>query len=139
MAVVVFYEKPGCANNAKQKQWLRESGHDVIEQNILTHYWSANELLRFFNTLPVPQWFNQSSPRVKHGEIKPETLEPKQAIALMLADPLLIRRPLMLVNGVVMVGFDRDAVDRWIGLSKKTAAGNLEACSKITSKPSLVA
>lgn len=131
MAVVVFYEKPGCSNNSKQKQWLRESGHKVIEQNVLTYNWTAKELLGFFRTLPVTQWFNLSAPRIKYGKIKPETLAPKTAIDLMLADPLLIRRPLMLVNDSTMVGFDYDTVDRWIGLAKREAPGDLETCQKL--------
>lgn len=130
MAVVVFYEKPGCANNAKQKQWLRESGHEVIEKSLLTHDWCSSELLRFFKTLPVTQWFNPSAPRVKYGDIDPSELDSKGAIVLMLADPLLIRRPLMQVNDSTMVGFDCEAVDRWIGLRKRFDVVDLEVCTK---------
>lgn len=130
MAVVVFYEKPGCANNSRQKQWLLESGHEVIEQNLLTHDWCSSEILRFFNKLPVSQWFNTSAPRVKYGDIDPTTLDEEGAIVLMLADPLLIRRPLMQVNESTMVGFDCDAVDRWIGLRKRMDAVDLEVCTK---------
>lgn len=131
MAVVVFYEKPGCSNNSKQKQWLRESGHKVVELNVLTYNWTAKELLGFFRQLPLAQWFNQSAPRIKYGKIKPATLDQEQAIDLMLADPLLIRRPLMQVNETTMVGFDYDAVDRWIGLVKKDTPGELETCRKL--------
>jgi len=131
MAVVVFYEKPGCANNARQKQWLRESGHEVIERSVLGHNWSSSELRRFFGTLPVTQWFNQSAPRIKYGKLNPAELDSGQAIALMLADPLLIRRPLMQVNDSTMVGFDIDAVSNWIGLRIRTAAADPKACSKV--------
>lgn len=131
MAVVVFYEKPGCSNNSKQKQWLRESGHKVVEQNVLTYNWTAKELLVFFRKLPLTQWFNPSAPRIKYGKINPATLDPERAINLMLADPLLIRRPLMQVNDTTMVGFDYDAVDRWIGLVKKVTPGDLETCQKL--------
>lgn len=133
MAVVVFYEKPGCATNASQKQWLRDSGHEVIEQNVLTHHWTASELQRFFRDLPVPQWFNQNAPRIKQGRIKPESLDGKRAIALMLADPLLIRRPLMQVNNSTMVGFDCETVDRWIGLKKRAAVLDMDVCRKSSS------
>ena len=130
MAVVLFYEKPGCSNNSKQKQWLRESGHKVVEQNVLTYNWTAEELLGFFSKLPLTQWFNPSAPRIKYGKIKPATLEPERAIDLMLADPLLIRRPLMQVNDTTMVGFDYEAVDRWIGLRKRATPGDIGTCRK---------
>jgi nitrogenase-associated protein len=131
MAAVVFYEKPGCINNTKQKRWLRESGHEVIERNLLTHAWSAAELRRFFADLPITQWFNPSAPRIKSGEITPELLDAEQAIALMLAEPLLIRRPLMQVHETTMVGFEREAVDHWIGLKQRAQTDNLEVCVKL--------
>lgn len=130
MASVVFYEKPGCTNNTKQKRWLRESGHVVIEKNLLTHPWHAAELRQFFADLPITQWFNLSAPRVKSGEIIPAVVTADQAIALMLAEPLLIRRPLMQVDEVMMVGFDHEAVDRWIGLKSQRQTSNLEVCTK---------
>ena len=40
---------------------------------------------------PLPEWFNASSPRVKSGAIKPGELTPDRALAMMIADPLLIR------------------------------------------------
>ena len=131
MAAVVFYEKPGCINNTKQKCWLRESGHEVIERNLLSYPWDASELMQFFTDLPVTEWFNPSAPRVKSGEIAPEALSAEQAIALMLAEPLLIRRPLMQVNGETMVGFDNQAVNRWLGLSQRIRDENHEVCARL--------
>lgn len=131
MAAVVFYEKPGCINNTKQKRWLRESGHKVIERNLLLHPWDASELMQFFASLPVTEWFNLSAPQIKSGEITPETLSADQAIVLMLANPLLIRRPLMQVNGGTMVGFNDEVVNRWIGLTQRLRDENLEVCARL--------
>ena len=130
MAVVVFYEKPGCINNTKQKHWLRESGHELVEKNLLTHDWQTLELRQFFAELPITQWFNPSAPRIKSGEINPAQLDAEQAIALLQAEPLLIRRPLMQVGESRMVGFDQQAVDCWIGLSRQEHTANLEVCAR---------
>lgn len=130
MVTVVFYEKPGCINNSKQKRWLRESGHIIVEKNLLTHNWDTTELMRFFADLPVAQCFNLSAPQVKSGEINPAELDAAQAVALMQAQPLLIRRPLMQVGESRMVGFEYESVDRWIGLSRRTQTANLEVCTR---------
>ncbi|MBW8370669.1 MAG: hypothetical protein K0M66_06830 [Thiobacillus sp.] len=130
MATVVFYEKPGCANNTRQKVLLAAAGHTVLAKSLLTEKWSASRLRDFFGTLPVAEWFNPSAPRIKSGEVQPEGLNESAALGLMLADPLLIRRPLMDVDGERRVGFDQDAVDRWIGLASKIPRENLEACTK---------
>ena len=126
MSTVVFYEKPGCGNNTKQKMWLAASGHTVLAKNLLTEKWNAQRLRAFFGDLPVVQWFNPSAPRIKSGELDPSALDAQTALAMMLAQPLLIRRPLMDVDGELRVGFDARAVDAWIGLNEP--APKEEAC-----------
>ena len=121
MSTIVFYEKPGCGNNTKQKLWLAASGHTVLAKNILTEKWSEERLRSFFGDLPVPQWFNPSAPRIKSGEVDPSILDAKSALALMLGEPLFIRRPLMDVDGELRVGFEARAVDAWIGLNDTQA------------------
>ncbi|MDP2804667.1 MAG: ArsC/Spx/MgsR family protein [Gallionellaceae bacterium] len=131
MATVVFYEKPGCGNNTKQKVWLAASGHTVLAKNLLTEKWTAERLLAFFGNLPVAEWFNPAAPRVKSGEINPTELDAQTAIQLMLIDPLLIRRPLMQVGDELRVGFDPDAVNAWLGLNNAKPSGDIEACPKV--------
>lgn len=36
MATVIFYEKPGCINNTKQKARLLAAGHEVQAHNLLS-------------------------------------------------------------------------------------------------------
>lgn len=130
MATVVFYEKPGCGNNTRQKVWLAASGHTVLAKSILTERWNAERLRGFFGELPVAQWFNPAAPRVKSGEVNPTALDEQGALELMLAEPLLIRRPLMEVDGELRVGFDADAVNAWIGLNDAKPEGEIDACPK---------
>lgn len=117
MAHVIFYEKPGCAGNARQKALLIASGHEVEARNLLTEPWSSSSLRPYFGEKPVPEWFNTASPRVKSGEVDPQAVTPQQALVMMILDPLLIRRPLMRVDGCCEAGFDPDAVSAWIGLN----------------------
>lgn len=130
MAVVLFWEKPGCASNAKQKAWLRASGHTVVERNLLTERWDAATLAGFFGQLPVPRWFNPSAPAIKRGAVVPAELDSTTAIASMLQDPLLIRRPLLQVDDQRRIGFDPEEIRAWIGLSAGPGSGtDPEACS----------
>lgn len=124
MANVVFYEKPGCGGNARQKALLIASGHAVDVRNLLTETWTVSSLRQFFEGKPLREWFNAASPRLKSGEIKPDQLTPEAALAMMLEDPLLIRRPLMQVGDRREAGFDQSKVEAWIGLQKMKAAVN---------------
>ena len=85
----------------------------------------------------MAQWFNRAAPRVKSGEVRPEALDTCTALALMLQEPLLIRRPLMQRsdNGTRHVGFDTAAVDAWVGLGTNPAsASTLEGCASPTER-----
>jgi nitrogenase-associated protein len=129
MATVHFYEKPGCLNNAKQKRLLVEAGHLLIIHDLLQQPWEENStmLRSFFGDLPIADWFNRAAPAVKSGEVVPEEVDEQQAIALMIAQPLLIRRPLMEVDGNRQVGFDADTIADWL---KVAVATDLEICPK---------
>jgi nitrogenase-associated protein len=116
MARVIFYEKPGCRNNTKQKTLLTAAGHEVVSFNLLTEPWTVERLRSFFGDRPVVEWFNKAAPRVKSGEVIPEKTDSHTALTLMLRDPLLIRRPLMEVGDRREVGFEVDTIDTWIGL-----------------------
>ena len=116
MTTITFYEKPGCGNNAKQKALLAAAGHEVIARNLLTASWSKELLLSFFGKRPVAEWFNRAAPRVKSGEIVPEQFDGESALALLIQDSLLIRRPLIEADGRKEIGFDQDLIHEWLGL-----------------------
>jgi nitrogenase-associated protein len=129
MSTVEFYEKPGCANNTRQKLLLVQAGHTVWAKNLLTEPWTRERLLQFFGNKPVTEWFNRAAPKIKSGEIVPEQIQADTAIAMMLSEPLLIRRPLIEAEGHREVGFDVEEIDAWLGLSK-LPDGNIEGCAK---------
>jgi len=128
MATIQFYQKPGCATNARQKRMLEDAGHIVIARSLLTEPWTAERLRGFFGSTPVATWFNPAAARVKSGAILPATIDAANALALMLDDPLLIRRPLVETDGQRCAGFDRDPVTSLLGAQ---AGRDSEACSRL--------
>lgn len=113
---------------------LVAAGHLLIVHDLLQFPWAENRqrLRSFFADLPVPQWFNGSAPVIKNGELDPLQASESQAIEWMVANPILIRRPLLEVEGRRCVGFDVDNIDAWIGLAeaKPNARIDLETCPK---------
>jgi nitrogenase-associated protein len=127
VATIEFYQKPGCATNARQKRMLEAAGHTVNARSLLSEPWTAETLLGFFGSTLVPTWFNPAAPRIKSGEIVPGKLDAASSIALMLDDPLLIRRPLVEANGQRCAGFDRELVTSLLG---NTPDRDAESCSR---------
>lgn len=116
MAVITFWEKPGCRGNARQKEILQASGHVLEVRDLLTEPWTTARLAQFFGSRPVTEWFNPSNPLIKSGELDPADFAPDQALEMMVENPLLIVRPLMQVGDQRLAGFDVQEVHNWIGL-----------------------
>jgi hypothetical protein len=131
MATIIFYEKPGCATNARQRQLLEAAGHRVIRRNLLTEPWTAQRLRDFFGVAPVTEWFNRAAPRIKSGEIDTQRLSKQRALSLMLADPLLIKRPLLEIANVHIAGFDPQRLQAGMELARPEDAQDLQGCSRI--------
>lgn len=133
MATVVFYEKPGCGTNRKQKAMILAAGHRLDERSLLTERWTADGLRAFFGDMPVAQWFNAAAPKVKSGEVDPAALDADAALALMLAEPLLIRRPLIEALGQKCAGFDKEPVLSLLGQTDNLA--DAQNCSRPAGPP----
>ncbi len=134
MAHVIFYEKPGCGGNARQKALLRAARHTLDVRDLLSAPWNTESLMAFLAPLPVAEWFNRAAPAVRSGEVVPDALDAQSALALLLARPLLIRRPLMAIGEQRMAGFDAGRVHAWIGLGPNAPAADapLEGCAAAT-------
>ncbi len=81
MTRIVFYEKPGCANNPRQKPWLAAVGQTIEARNLLTRPWTGDELLRDFGNRPAADRFDRGAPRIERVEVNPESLDAAEALS----------------------------------------------------------
>ena len=125
--IVIFYEKPGCATNTKQKQILRDAGCMVIARSLLEHGMNAEELYAFLEGRGVAEWFNPNAPKVKSGEIDPAQFDEASALKLLMMEPILIRRPLLVIDSRKICGFDQQQVEALLGTPLGQKVGT--ACS----------
>lgn len=133
MSALVFYEKPGCIGNARQKKLLVGLGHRLEVRDLLRTAWDAHDLAGYFAGMPVREWFNPSAPRVRDGLIDRDALDADAALALLLAEPLLIRRPLIDAPCGRCAGFVPGPVLTALGVS--AAAQDLDGCARGTQHP----
>ncbi len=133
MALINFYEKPGCLNNVRQKQLLAGAEHVLIVHDLLRQPWAyePTKLRSFFLNRPISDWFNPSAPKIKQGLLNPNAMTELEAISAMIDDPILIRRPLLESGNIRMAGFDPVLIDAWIGLKPGSAEHDWETCNRI--------
>ena len=100
---------PKCSTCAKARAWLRE--HDIAfqERDISKENPSIEELRRWQQTsgLPWKRFFNTSGMKYRELQLKdrlPEMKAEEQA-ALLATDGMLVKRPILLGKGFVLVGY----------------------------------
>jgi nitrogenase-associated protein len=130
---LIFWEKPGCAGNNKQKLLLRKQGINLQVRNLLTTVWTAESLRPFFTGKPVSEWFNLSAPAVKSGRLDLQSLSESEALNLMVSEPLLICRPLLKYHGFVQSGFVKGPVLEAVNF-KLQEGEDLQSCLKEKNK-----
>lgn len=133
MTEITFFEKPGCINGEKQKAILRAAGHSLLCIDILSSFWNRENLLAFVTGKAPVEMMNHSAPAIKKREIIPENLSFDEAVTMMVANPILIKRPLVEVDGLSIQGFmDPRLVPYlggWDGRSDVVTCPNLQALS----------
>ena len=109
---IVFYEKPGCAGNARQKKLLKQCGFDLDVKDMLNTPWSVDELQSFFYGLDKTEIVNISAPDIKNNVLNLNNISKDELINLMIQKPLLIKRPLMIFGESKLCGFDTNKLSK---------------------------
>ena len=115
MAFIQFFEKPGCINGEKQKNILSEAGNALECVNILEHTWTREELAPFIAGKDPSLIMNHTAPAIKKGEIVPANLQYDEAVTRMIENPILIKRPLIRVDGMSIQGFTDERLTPYLG------------------------
>ena len=126
MKELIFYEKPGCHGNARQKELLRSHGYHLMVKSIIDEKWTAKKLRPYFGHKRLEDWFNMNAPLVRDNMINFNELDEESALDLLIADPILIKRPLIEYNKVKYSGFDDNVYRELIGIQNNNE--DLEQC-----------
>ncbi|MBT7951983.1 MAG: arsenate reductase (glutaredoxin) [Gammaproteobacteria bacterium] len=109
---VTIYHNPRCSKSRQTLQLLDEQG---IEPNIIEYLntpLSADELKQTLDSLGIrPRDLMRKGEAVyKETGLDDESLSDDQLIAAMLANPILIERPIVLANGKARIGRPPESV-----------------------------
>lgn len=106
---VLFIEYPKCSTCKKAKKWL-ESNHICYEDRHIVENNPTNEELKKWiklSGLPLKRFFNTSGLKYKELGLKDKlsTMPVEEQIQLLATDGMLIKRPLVIGEDFVLVGF----------------------------------
>lgn len=100
---------PKCSTCQKAKNFLEEQGIEFQQRHIVEQCPTAEELKAWWQAsgLPLKRFFNTSGLKYKALKLKeklPEMPEEEQ-LALLSTDGMLIKRPILVTDAGVLVGF----------------------------------
>jgi regulatory protein spx len=83
---------------------------DLDERDYAKNPLSRDDLEELFRGRDPRDFINPKSPAFRTLGLKGKTLTADQAIALMVREPSLLKRPLVIAGKKLIAGFDRDAL-----------------------------
>ncbi len=107
-----FIEYSKCSTCQKAKKWLEENHIEFQDRNITKEVPTVEELTKWIEISreDIKKWFNTSGLKYKELNLKdklPQMTE-EEKIKLLASDGMLIKRPILVTDKVVLVGFKED-------------------------------
>lgn len=106
----LFFQYPPCSTCRKAAKWLADHHIKVTTRHIVETPPSAQELSQWIarSGMPLQKFFNTSGQRYRELKLKERipVSSPDKLIALLASDGMLIKRPLLVTDTHVLVGFD---------------------------------
>ncbi len=106
---ILFLQYPPCSTCQKAKKWLDEHQVKYTSRHIKEDNPSLEELQAWYqkNGLPLKKFFNTSGLLYKEMKLKDKlpTMSQEEQLKLLAADGMLVKRPLVIGEDFVLVGF----------------------------------
>ena len=108
----IFIEYPKCSTCQKAKKWLIENNIEFIDRNIITQTPTEEELEKWIeeSKKDIKKWFNTSGLKYKELNLKDklESMSDKEKIQLLASNGMLIKRPILVSNQGIFIGFKEE-------------------------------
>lgn len=107
-----FIQYPKCSTCQKAKKWLEENSIEFTDRNIVTETPTVEELTEWIqrSEQDIKKWFNTSGLKYKELNLKDKLLNmtEKEKISLLASDGMLIKRPLLISDKGIFIGFKEE-------------------------------
>lgn len=110
---VLFVQYPTCSTCRRARAWLDAQGVEYAERNIAQQPPTAGELTQWveLSGLPLRKFFNTSGKRYRELGVKARLdagMDEKETLELLASDGMLVKRPIVVRDGQVLVGFKQE-------------------------------
>lgn len=105
----LFIEYPKCSTCKKAKKWLDDNNINYKDRNIVEENPTKEELRKWIKEsgYEIKRFFNTSGLKYKELNLKEKLLymTDEEKIDLLSADGMLVKRPILITNNKILLGF----------------------------------
>ncbi|RRK11544.1 transcriptional regulator Spx [Lactiplantibacillus garii] len=114
--MVILYTAPSCTSCRKAKVWLQTHDIDFRERNLFTEPLSINEIKSILQLTEAgtEEIISTRSKAFQQLDVDIDDLSLTQLYDLISRDPSLLRRPIMLDEKRLQVGYNEDEIRRFL-------------------------
>jgi len=109
---IQFLQKPACTTCRKAKEFLEKHGAELELRDLDTHRLSVDELDKLIGDEIHTKFLNTRNELYRSQNMKDHPPSRAEMIKLMVEEPNLIRRPVVIRGSQVVLGYDEDAYKR---------------------------
>ena len=110
---VDFLHKPSCATCRKARRFMEKRGYHLNFRDITEIRLSAAELEKLIDKHDHEEFLNPRNDIYPKEKMKDDPPTRREAIRMMARNPDLIRRPVIVAGGRVVIGYDENGMIRF--------------------------
>jgi Spx/MgsR family transcriptional regulator len=110
---VQFLQKPTCTTCRKARQFMQKRGIHLHYRDIVNDRLTSSELQKLIGHHDHEEFLNPRSEIFRKKKMKDKPPSRREAISLMAKNPELIRRPVIVAGGRVVIGYDENGMIRF--------------------------
>lgn len=120
--MVTLYTSPSCTSCRKAKAWLKEHNIPFKERNIFSESLSLDEIKEILRMTEegTDEIISTRSKVFQHLDVNIEQLPLKDLFNLIQENPGLLRRPIILDDKRLQVGYNEDEIRRFLPRTVRT-------------------
>jgi Spx/MgsR family transcriptional regulator len=108
-----FFQKPDCETCRKARNFLEKRGFKLNYRDITKDRLSAAELEKLIGKHDHEDFLRPTCPLFRRKKMKAHPPSRREAISMMAREPELIRRPVVVAGGRVVIGYDENGMLRF--------------------------
>ena len=109
---VQFLHKPSCTSCRQARSYMEKCGFGMEFRDLGKERLTSEELEKLIGDRDHTQFLNTRNELYRRKNMKENPPSRQEAIRMMAAEPNLIRRPVIVAGGRVVLGFDKEGIAR---------------------------